>query len=163
MGLREQLRRLKREVHKDMDYLTLTNGSKYYFNGEQVSMELFFEMLEKGWGSKPGSASEVETPEIRAALVRATAASLAHFEEKYLPATRETGVVHSEDRQTVRRIELDGTVRSFLVEGEPARERLADLQAGRTERPPLDPNRDGIREIDPASEAELLEVKDLSE
>ena len=162
MGLREQLRNLRRQMHKDMDYLTLTDGSKYYFNGEQVSIELFFEMLEKGF-SEPSTASDVETPEIRAALVKATPESLARFEEKYLPATRETGVVHSKDRQTVRRIELDGTVRSFIVEGEPARERLADLQAGRTERPPLDPNRDGIREIDPASEPELLEAEDLSE
>jgi hypothetical protein len=63
----------------------------------------------------------------------------------------------------VRRIELDGTVRVFSVKGEPARERLADLRAGRTERPPLDPSRPGIREIDPEEEPELLEVKDLSE
>jgi hypothetical protein len=163
MGLREQLRNLRRQMHGDMDYLTLTDGSKYYFDPEQVSQDLFFEMLEKGYLSKPGTASEVETPKIRAALVRATPESLSRFEEKYLPVTRETGVVHSEDRQTVRRIELDGTVRSFLVEGEPARELLADLRAGRTESPPLDTNRPGIREIDPEKEPELLEVEDLSE
>ena len=162
MGLREQLRNLRRQMHKDLDYLTLTDGSKYYFNGEQVSIELFFEMLEKGF-SEPSTASDVETPEIRAALVKATPESLARFEEKYLPATRETGVVHSEDRQTVRRIALDGRVRVFSVKGEPARERLADLRAGSRKRAPLDPSRDGIREIAPEEEPDLLQVEDLSE
>jgi hypothetical protein len=160
VGLREQLRSLRRLAHKDMDYLTLTDGSKYYFDPEQVPMELFFEQLEKCYLAKPGTASDVETPEIRKALVKATPESLERFEEKYLPVTRQGGVVHSEDRQTVRVIELDGTVRIFAVEGEPAREMLADLQAGRTTRPPLAPSRDGIREIDPSEEPEL---RDLSE
>jgi hypothetical protein len=119
-------------------------------------------MLEKGYLAKPGTVADVETPEIRKALTKATPENLSRFEEKYLPTTRETGVVYSEDRQTVRRIELDGTVRYFLIEGEPAREMLADLRAKRTERAPLDPNRPGIREIDPEEESELLKVEGLS-
>ena len=162
MGLREQLRSLRRLVHGELDYLVLEDGSRFYFNPEQASTELFLEMTRKSF-SEPSAAVGVETPKIRQALVKATPESLERFEEKYLPATRETGVVHSEDRQTVRRVELDGTVRSFLVEGEPARELLADLRAGRTESPPLDTNREGIREIDPSEEPELLEVRDLSE
>jgi hypothetical protein len=163
VALREQLRRLKRDVRGDLDYLVLTDGSKHYFDPEQVSMELFYEMLEKCYLAKPGTASDVETPAIREALKRATPESLARFEEKYLPVTRQGGVVHSEDRQTVRVIELDGTVRVFAVEGEPARERLADLRAGRTQRPPLDPSRPGIREVRPEDEAELWANVDLSE
>jgi hypothetical protein len=162
MGLREQLRNLRRQMHGDMDYLTLKDGSKYYFDTRQVAQDLFLEMIEKSF-SEPGSASDVATPAIRAALVRATPESLESFEERYLPVTRDTAIVHSEDRLTVRRVEMDGTVRSFLVEGEPARERLAALRAGLSERPPLDLSKEGIREIDPEEEPELLEVKDLSE
>jgi hypothetical protein len=158
MGLREQLRSLRRLVHKDMDYLVLEDGTRHYFDPEQVSTELFLEMVQKSFS--PSTALDVETPAIRAALVRATPSSLAHFEEKYLPATRETAAVHSEDRQTVRRVELDGRIRSFLVEGEPARDRLADLRAGRTERRALDPSMPGVREITPEEEPE---VRDLSE
>jgi hypothetical protein len=140
-----------------MDYLTLTDGSRYDFDPERDTQELFFEMMKKSYLS-----SEVETPEIRTALKKATPESLSRFEEKYLPVTQEVGLVGlAEDRLVVRRIELDGTVRRFLVEGEAARERLAASRAGRRQRPPLDVNREGVREIDPEEEPELLEVEDL--
>jgi hypothetical protein len=158
MGIREQLRSLRRQVHEDMDYLVLKDGTRYYFDPEQDPPALFFEMMRKSYLS-----SEVEIPEIRKALKKATPESLSRFEEKYqLPVTQEVNVVQAGDRLIVRRIELDGTVRSFLLEGEAAKERLAASRAGRRERPPLDPNREGVREIDPEEEPELLEVEDLS-
>jgi hypothetical protein len=148
VGLREQLRRIKREMGQSLDYLELVDGSRFYFDPEQVSMELFFEMLEKGYTVEPGTTKDVETPEIREALVRATPESLARFQEKYVTATAETGVVYSEDLQTVRRIDLDGSVKYFLVEGEPARQMLADYRGrglySRTEREPIQPG-PGIR------------------
>ena len=113
MGIREALRSLRRQVHEDMDYLLLKDGSRFYFDPERDLQELFFELIRKGTTSK-----KVETPKIREALVRATPESLARFEEKYFPVTQEVGVGYAEERQVVRRVELDGTVRNFLVEGE---------------------------------------------
>ncbi len=161
MGFREQLRRIKREIGESLDYLELNDGSRFYFDPEQVSMQLFFEMLEKGYTVEPGTTPDVETLEIREALVKATPESLARFQEKYVTATAETGVVYSEELQTVRRIELDGSVRYFLVEGEAARQMLEDYRGRglyqRTDREPIQPG-PGIREITLEEEAEVWKV-----
>jgi hypothetical protein len=58
-------------------------------------MKPFLEKLEKGYRN---TVKDVYTPPIRAALVKATPLSRARFEEKYRPAVRECGVVHSEER-----------------------------------------------------------------
>ena len=79
-----------------------------------VAMKLFVEVLEKGYKS---TVKDAYTPLVRAALVKATPLSRARFEEKYGPAVRECGVVHAEERITVRRIEVDGSVTAFVVEG----------------------------------------------
>ncbi len=163
MGIRDQLRSLKRQANEELDYLILKDGSRYYFDPQKDTAELFFETIQKGYKS---SSEEVETPEIRQALARATPESLARFEQKYqLPVTQEIQLVGFPDKGQliIRRVELDGRVRSFLVEGEAARERLADSRTGRRERAPLDLSREDVREIDPQRESELLEVQDLSE
>jgi hypothetical protein len=160
MGIREALRSLKRQANEDMDYLTLRDGTRHYFDPQKDPAELYFETMRKSYLS----SEEVETPEIRAALAQATPESIARFEEKYqIPVTQEVNVVGTEDRQIVRRIALDGSVRSFLLEGEAARERRANARAAHPKREPLDLSREGVREINPKEESELLEVEDLSE
>ena len=126
------------------------------------TIELSLEQIRKGYSS----SEEVETPEIRKALAQATPESLARFEEKYqLPVTQEIRLVGFPDKGqlVVRRIELDGTVRSFLVEGEAAKEQRADSRTGRRERAPLALSRDDVREFTSEEERKLLEVQDLSE
>ncbi len=162
MGLREQLGRIKREMGEVMDFLDLADGTRYYFDPQQVSLDLFFEHLEKGFLTVPGTKKDVETAEIREALVKATPESLARFQEKYPYMTVETGVHYSDELQTVRHIELDGSVRYFLVEGEAARQRSADYRGKgphqRTEKGPIQPG-PGIREITPEEEAEIWEAR----
>jgi hypothetical protein len=81
------------------------------------------EALSRGAGKGYRSTvKDAYTPLIRAALVKATPLLRARFEEKYGPAVRECGVVHSEERITVRRIEVDGSVTTFVVEGEAAQD-----------------------------------------
>ncbi len=163
MGIRDQLRSLKRQANEELDYLILKDGSRYYFDPQRDSAELFFETIQKGYKS---SSEEVETPGIRQALVRATPESLARFEEKYqLSVTQEINLVGfpDKDQSIVRRVELDGRVRSFLLSGSAAQERLAASRAGHREREPLDLGREDIREIPPEEEAELLAVPDQSQ
>jgi hypothetical protein len=161
VGIRDQLRSLRRQANEDLDYLTLNHGSRYYFDPQTDPAELFFEIHHKSYFS-----SEVETPEIRKALAQATPESLARFEKKYqLPLTKEVSLVGFPDKGQLimRRIELDGTVRTFLVEGEAAKEQRADSRTGRRERKPLDLSREDVHEITSEEERKLLEVKDLSE
>ena len=161
MGIREQLRSLRRQANEDLDFLTLKDGSRYYFDPKRDPAALFFEIHHKSYFS-----SEVETPEIRKALAQATPESLARFEEKYqLPVTKEVSLVGFPDKGQLimRRIELDGGVRSFLLEGEAARERRADSRAAHPKRAPLDLSREDVHEISLEEETQLLKVEDLSE
>jgi hypothetical protein len=159
MRIREALRSLKRELRKDLAYLELKDGTRHYYDPKKVPAELWLEMMSKTY------ASDVKTPEIRKILPQATEASLARFEERYEhPLTWEVGIVGwpDEDKVLVRRIELSGEVRTFLLSGEAARERRG--VAGAQPRGKwVDPNREDIREVDPEEVSELLKVQDLSE
>jgi hypothetical protein len=123
--LRNRLKRAEWELRGHLDYLGLTSGTRFYFDPQQAQWDLFWEGMHKGLYSKPGTAHTVDTPEIREALTKATPESLAHFEERYgaVVGVLPGAVGYSEDLLCFRYIELDGTVRSFVVEGETARER----------------------------------------
>ncbi len=120
MGPRDKLRRLEKAARSEVDYLQLRSGVRYYFDPDEVGMVFFLEDMDKGFRDDP----DAHTPEIRQALSRATPESRARFEERFGPSVREHGLVHSEEHITVRRICVDGSVETFTVEGEAARERL---------------------------------------
>jgi hypothetical protein len=160
MGIREALRSLKRELRKDLDYLELRDGTRHYYDPKKVPAELWLEMMSKTY------ASDVATPSIRKILPQATEASLARFEEKYEhPLTWEVGIVGwpDKDKKLVRRILLDGSVRTFLLEGEAARERR-DVVGAQPRGKWVDPNREDVHEINDEEEvSELLKVEDYSQ
>jgi hypothetical protein len=60
------------------------------------------------------------TPAIREALAKATPESLRRFEERYGPAERGCAVVHGDGTITVRRIAVDGSASTTVLEGEEA-------------------------------------------
>ncbi len=159
MGLREQLRSLRRQAHEDMDFLVLKDGGRYYYS-KQDAAELWLDTF-----SRTYAYSEAELPELRKVLPQATEESVSSFEERHqFPVTQQVAIVGfpDEGQVVVRHIALDGGVRTFLLEGEAAKEHRN--AAGREARAkPLDPNREGVREVDPKQESELLEIPDLSE
>jgi hypothetical protein len=161
--LRNRLKRAEREMRGDLDYLELTSGTRFYFDPQQAQWDLFWEGMHKGLYSKPATAHTVETPEIREALTKATPESLARFVERYGPVVGALpgAVGYSDDLLCFRYIELDGTVRIFLFEGETAREResspgfLAKILP--VDLDDLDPN--DVHEITPEKEAQIWEAR----
>jgi hypothetical protein len=73
---------------------------------------------------------ETRVPEIRAALAKATLESLRRFEERYGPAEPECGVIHDDDRVTIRRMALDGAVETAVLEGAEAKRIRREVRQG---------------------------------
>jgi hypothetical protein len=136
MPLRDRLRRLQEAARGGMDWLDLSNGSRYYFEPMEAHRDLFLERMDvlRAFAGpdlsegpyqpprEPPPASPHVPAEIRAALAKATPESLRRFEEeRYGPAEHKCGVVHNEDgRVTIRRMALDGSVETAVLEGEEA-------------------------------------------
>jgi hypothetical protein len=145
MGLKARVRQLEKVARGGMDWLDLSDGSRYYFEPMQVHKDLFMEEMD-GFRAMAGpdlseGASETEpklpqraprVPEIRVALARATPESLRRFEEHYGPAERECAVIHNDGRITIRCIALDGSASSTVLEGEEARQYRAEARLGDT-------------------------------
>ena len=134
MPLRDRLRRLQEAARGGMDWLDLQDGSRYYFEPMEAHKALF---LEKTDGFRAFAVPELSegpyqpprepqpaaphVPEIRAALAKATPEALRRFEEHYGPVEHVCGVVHDElGRVTIRRMALDGSVESAVLEGDEA-------------------------------------------
>jgi hypothetical protein len=156
--LRNRLRRAEQELRGDLDYLELTDGSRYYFDPRQAQWDIWWEGMEKGLYSEPGTAHTVATPEIREALTRATSESLKRFVERYGPVVGRLpgSVAYSDYLVVFRYIELDGTVRIFVYEGE--------VERGSTSGPqvkivPVNLDHPNIREITPEEEAEIWKAR----
>ena len=77
-------------------------------------MRLFLEGLEKGYKS---TVKDAYTPLYGRRSSKLHPCRWPALRRKYGPAVRECGVVHAEERITVRRIEVDGSVTAFVVEG----------------------------------------------
>jgi hypothetical protein len=134
MPLRDRLRRLQKAAWGDMDWLDLSDGSRYYFEPMEAHRALFLEKtdmfrafavpdLSEGPCQPPRElppAAPHAPPEIRAALAKATPESLRRFEERYRSAEHKCGVIHDDGRVTVRRMALDGSVETAVLEGEEA-------------------------------------------
>jgi len=133
MPLRDRLRRLQEAARGGMDWLELSDGSRYYFEPMEAHKALFLEktdgfrafavpdLSEGATETEPEPPHEPHVPEIRAALAKATPESLRRFEEHYGPVEHVCGVVHDElGRVTIRRMALDGSVETAVVEGEEA-------------------------------------------
>jgi hypothetical protein len=130
--LRNRLRRLERAARGGMDWLDLQNGTRFYFEPMQAHRDLFLERMD-GFRALAGpdlSEGPYEPPqepppappppESRTALAKATPESLRRFEERYGPAEPECGVIHDDGRVTVRRMALDESVETAILEGEEA-------------------------------------------
>ena len=156
--LRNRLRRAEWELHGDLDYLELSDGSRYYFDPQQAQWDIYWEGMQKGLYAEPGTAHTVDTPEIREALTKATPESLARFVERYGPVVGAlpAAIRYSEDLLVFNYIELDGAVRSFVFEGERERGSTPGPQVNIV---PLDLDQPGILEITPEEEAEIWEAR----
>ncbi len=132
MPLRDRLRRLQKAARGGMDWLDLSDGSRYYFEPMEAHKALFLEktdvlrafagpdLSDGATETEPEPPHEPHVPEIRAALAKATPESLRRFEEHYGPVEHVCGVVHDDGRVTIRRMALDGSVETALLEGEEA-------------------------------------------
>jgi hypothetical protein len=133
MPLRDRLRRLQKAVRGDRDWLDLQDGSRYYFEPLEAHRDLFLERMDvlrafagpdlSDGPSEPEvrePAPEQDVSELRAALAKATPESLRRFEERYGPAEHECSVIHDDGRVTTRRMALDGSVETAVLEGEEA-------------------------------------------
>jgi hypothetical protein len=69
---------------------------------------------------EPPPAAPHAPAKIRAVLAKATPESLRRFEERYGPAEHKCGVIHDDGRVTIRRMALDGSVETAVLEGEEA-------------------------------------------
>jgi hypothetical protein len=130
--LKSRLRRLERAARGDLDWLELSDGTRYYFEPMEAHKALFLERMD-GFRALAGpdlSEGPYEPPqepppaspplEIRTALAKATPESLMRFEERYGPAEPECAVIHDDGRVTIRRMALDGSVETAVLEGEEA-------------------------------------------
>ena len=91
------------------------------FGQDQVRVYLY-EDLSEGAQARPHEPPREPPPapyvsEIRTALAKATPESLRRFEERYGPAEPESAVIHNDGRVTVRRMALDGSVSTAVLEG----------------------------------------------
>jgi hypothetical protein len=133
MPLRDRLRRLQKAARGGMDWLDLSDGSRYYFEPMEAHRDLFLERMDvlRAFAGpdlsegpyqpprEPPTASP-HAPEIRVVLAKATPESLRRFEERYGPAEHECGVIHDDGRVTIRRMALDGSVETAVLEGDEA-------------------------------------------
>ena len=123
------MRRLERAARGDLDWLDLRDGSRYYFEPMEAHKALFLEqangfralavedLSEGAPETEPEPPPAPPPPEIRTALAKATPVSLRRFEERYGPAEPECGVIHDDARVTIRRMALDGSVSTTVLEG----------------------------------------------
>jgi hypothetical protein len=124
---------LEKAARGGVDWLDLSDGSRYYFEPMEAHKALFLEKtdafrafagpdLSEGPYQPPREPPPAapHVPEIRAALAKATPESLRRFEERYGPAEHKCGVVHDDGRVTIRRMALDGSVETAVLEGEEA-------------------------------------------
>jgi hypothetical protein len=69
MGLRDQLRALRREAREDLDYFELADGSRHWYN--QVSPERFLHSMDCMRAQGEGKTTFPEPPETVWAITRA--------------------------------------------------------------------------------------------
>ena len=131
--MRNRLRRLQKAARGGRDWLVLMDGSRYYFEPMEAHTALFMERMDgfralatedlsEGAQARPHEPPREPPPapyvsEIRTALAKATPESLRRFEERYGPAEPESAVIHNDGRVTVRRMALDGSVSTAVLEG----------------------------------------------
>ncbi len=142
MPLRDRLSRLQKAARGGMDWLDLSDGSRYYFEPMEAHKDLFLEEMdgfralagpdlsEGAPETEPEPRREPLVPEIRAALAKATPESLRRFEERYGPAEPECGVIHDDDPVTFRRMALDRAVETAVLEGAEAKRIRRELRQG---------------------------------
>jgi hypothetical protein len=65
MGLRDQLRRLKRDARGDLESFVLLDGSRYYYSPTEVHKQLFLHAYDLQLGGQP------EPPEVLTKLCQA--------------------------------------------------------------------------------------------
>ncbi len=131
--MRGRLRRLQKAARGDLDWLDLRDGSRFYFEPLEAHKALFMERMDGFRALAVPDMSEgpyeppqeppptpPPPPELRTALAKATPESLARFEERYGPAEPECCVIHDDGRLTIRRVTLDGSVSTEIVDGEEA-------------------------------------------
>ncbi len=130
--MKSRLRRIERAARGDLDWLELRDGSRFYFEPMQAHRDLFLERMdgfralagpdlsEGAPATEPVPPPAPPTTELRRALAKATPESLRRFEERYGSAEPESGVIHDDGRVTIRRMALDGSVSTTVLEGEEA-------------------------------------------
>jgi hypothetical protein len=65
MGLKDQLRRLKRDARGDLESFVLLDGSRYYYNTTEADKQLFLHAYDLQLGRRP------EPPEVLTKLCQA--------------------------------------------------------------------------------------------
>lgn len=113
MGLRDQLRRLKRAVHEDAVLIRLRDGSTRVFPVMDVQAELFLAKYAL-------AREEARQSPVLEAVRQATPESRAAFEAEYGTITPELHVVASAEQGgwvEVYKLEEDGTVTKVHHEG----------------------------------------------
>jgi hypothetical protein len=113
MGLKDQMRRLKREVHKDMVVVRLKDGGTRVF----AEMDVLSEMFLAQYGLIVG---EPRPSEVLDAVRRATPESRAAFEAEYGSIEMGAEIIASEDEGgwvEVHRLLEDDTISTVRHEG----------------------------------------------
>lgn len=113
MGLKDQLRRLKRDVHKDMVVVRLKDGGTRVFAETDVLSEMFLSQ----YGLIVG---EPRPSEVLDAVRRATPESRAAFEAEYGSIKMGVNIIAPEDEGgwvEVHRLLEDDTIETVLHEG----------------------------------------------
>ena len=113
MGIKDQLRRLKRDVQKDMVVVRLKDGGTRTFGAQEVLKEMFL----AHYGLIVG---EPRPSEVLDAVRRAMPESRATFEAEYGPIEMGANIIAPEDEGgwvEARKLLEDGTVSTVRHEG----------------------------------------------